>query len=116
MATASLSPAQAPAALCELSREIRAAVLADPAGAPLGVSGVEAEHARSLGAAAAELFGAVDRACPERPVEQVEVQVEGAGIYALRDAHFTLAAVASRTALPSLALLDLRHVLARVRA
>lgn len=116
MGTGPLSPADAPAALCELSREVRAAILVDHAGAPLGVSGVERERARELGAAAADLFRAVDRASPDRPVEQLEAQVETAGVYALRDARFTLAAVANRTALPSLALLDLRHVLSRVSA
>ena len=116
MATGLLSPAQAPAALLELSREVRAAVIVDPAGEPLGAEGVEEGDARALGAAAADLFTAVDRASPERPAEQVEAQVEGAGIYAVRDARFTLAAVANRTALPSLAVMDLRHVLGRVEA
>lgn len=115
MATGPLSPSQAPAALCELSREVRAAVLVDPAGAPQGVCGLEDDGARDLGGAAADLFTAVDRASPEHPAQQVEVQVEAAGIYAVRDARFTLAAVANRTALPSLALMDLRHVLSRVQ-
>jgi hypothetical protein len=114
MATGPLSPAEAPAALVELSREVRAAVLVDPAGEPLGAEGVEEDRARDLGTAAADLFTAVDRASPERPAEQVEAQGEGAGIYAVRDARFTLAAVANRTALPSLAVMDLRHVLGRV--
>ena len=114
MATGPLSPSQAPAALCDLSREVRAAVLVDAAGAPLGVEGVEDDRARELGTAAADLFTAVDRASPERAAEQVEAQVDGSGIYAVRDARFMLAAVANRTALPSLALMDLRHVLSRV--
>jgi hypothetical protein len=116
MATALLSPAQAPAALMELSREVRAAVIVDPAGEPLGAEGVDEDRVRELGIAAADLFTAVDRASPERPAEQVEAQVEGAGIYAVRDARFTLAVVANRTALASLAVMDLRHVLGRVEA
>ncbi len=116
MATPPLSPSEAPAALCDLSREVRAAVLVDPAGVPLGVAGVEDDRARDLGGAAADLFTAVDRASPERPAQQVEIQVDAAGIYAVRDARFTLAAVANRTALPSLALMDLGHVLSRVRS
>ena len=115
MATGPLSPSQAPGALCELSREVRAAVLVDPAGTAVGADGVDHDRARDLGAAAADLFTAVDRASPRRPVEQVEAQVEGAGVYAVRDARFALAAVVNRTALPSLALMDLRHVLSRVR-
>jgi len=114
MATAPLSPAEAPAALVELSREVRAAVIVDGVGQPLGAEGVEDDRVRELGAAAADLFTAIDRASPERPAEQAEAQVEGAGIYAVRDARFTLAAVANRTALPSLAVMDLRHVLGRV--
>ena len=98
----------------ELSREVRAAVIVDPAGEPLGTDGVEEDHARDLGSAAADLFTAVDRASSARPAEQVEAQVEGAGIYAVRNASFTLAAVANRDALPSLAVMDLRHVLGRV--
>ena len=114
MATAPLSPAEAPTALLELSREVRAAVIVDPAGEPLGADGVEDDQAREFAAAAADLFTAVDRASAERPAEQIEAQVEGAGIYAVRDARFTLAAVANRSALPSLAVMDLRHVLGRV--
>jgi len=116
MATSPLSPAQAPAALIELSREMRAAVIVDPAGQPLAAEGLAEGRAREFGAAAADLFTAVDRAWPSRPAGQLEAQVEGAGIYAVRDARFTLAAVANRTALPSLAVMDLRHVLGRVEA
>jgi hypothetical protein len=116
MATDSLSPADAPAALLELSKEIRAAVIVNPAGEPLGSEGVEDDRVRDLGAAAHDLFTAVDRASSARPAEQLEAQVEGAGIYAVRDARYTLAAVANRTALPSLAVMDLRHVLGRVEA
>ena len=116
MATTPLSPADAPAALLELSKEIRAAVIVDPAGEPVAGEGIEDDKVRDLGAAAHDLFTAVDRASPERAAEQVEAQVEGAGIYAVRDARYTLAAVANRTALPSLAVMDLRHVLGRVEA
>lgn len=116
MATAPLSPAEAPAALVELSREVRAAVIVDATGAPLGAEGVEDDRARDFGAAAADLFTAVDRASHDRAAGQVEAQVEGAGIYAVRDARFTLAAVANRTALPSLAVMDLRHVLGQVES
>jgi hypothetical protein len=116
MVTSRLSPAEAPAALLELSSEMRAAVIVDPAGEPLGAEGVEDDRVRELGAAAHDLFTAVDRASPARPAGQVEAQVAGAGIYAVRDTRFTLAAVANRTALPSLAVMDLRHVLGRVEA
>jgi hypothetical protein len=114
MATSPLSPAQAPAALLELSAEMRAAVIVDPTGEPLAAEGIEDDLVRDLGAAAHDLFTAVDRASPARPAEQVEAQVDGAGVYAVRDASYTLAAVANRGALPSLAVMDLRHVLRRV--
>ena len=116
MATSPLPPDGAPAALLELSKEMRAAVIVDPAGEPLAAEGVEDTKARELGSAAHDLFTAVDRASLERPAEQVEAQVAGAGIYAVRDTRYTLAAVANRGALPSLAVMDLRHVLSRVEA
>jgi hypothetical protein len=116
MATSPLPPDEAPAALLGLSKEMRAAVIVDPTGEPVGAEGIEDTKAREFGSAAHDLFTAVDRASPERPAEQVEAQVEGAGIYAVRDIRYTLAAVANRGALPSLAVMDLRHVLGRVEA
>ncbi len=95
---------------------MRAAVIVDPAGEPVAAEGVEEDRTREFGAAAADLFTAVDRASAARPAEQVEAQVDGAAVYAIRNARFTLAAVANRTALPSLAVMDLRHVLGRVEA
>jgi hypothetical protein len=114
MATSPLSPSQAPTALLELSYEMRAAVIVDPTGEPLAAEGVEDDSVRDFGAAAHDLFTAVDRASAARPAEQLEAQVEGAGVYAVRDARYTLAAVVNRGALPSLAVMDLRHVLGRV--
>ena len=91
-------------------------MIVDGAGEPLGAEGVEDDAPGSSGPPRADLFTAVDRASPERAAEQLEAQVEGAGIHAVRDARFTLAAAANRTALPSLAVMDLRDVLARVEA
>jgi hypothetical protein len=109
-----LRPPDAPAALCELSADVRAAMLLDAAGAPVGASGVDRDGAAQLAELAGELLRTVDRASPLRPVERAEVQVDGGGVYALRGPRFTLAAVTRRSALPSLTFLDLRHVFGRI--
>ena len=109
-----LTPERTPARLCELSTDVRAAVLLDAAGAPAGAHGVPKEHSRELAELARRLFEAVDRAhrdMPGGPPEQVEVQVDGGTVYASRTPRWTLAAAARRTALSSLMLMDLRAVL-----
>lgn len=114
---AELTPDQTAERLCELSTEVRAAVLLDAAGAPAAVHGVPKEDERELAELARGLFDAVDRAhrdLPGGPPEQVEVQVDAGVVYASRTPRWTLAAVARRTALSSLTLMDLRAVLAEL--
>jgi hypothetical protein len=109
-----LTPELTAERLCELSTEVRAAVLLDAAGTPASAHGVPKEAERELAELARELFEAVDRAdrdLPGGPPEQVEVQVEGGAVYASRTPRWTLAAIARRTALSSLMLMDLRAVL-----
>ena len=109
-----LTPEGTAARLCELSSDVRAAVLLDAAGAPAAVHGVPKGTAAELAELARKLFEAVDRAhrdLPGGPPEQVEVQVDGGAVYASRTPRWTLAAVARRTALSSLMLMDLRAVL-----
>lgn len=111
---AALNPAATAERLCELSTEVRAAVLLDAAGVPASVHGVPRRTSRELAELARGLFEAVDRAhrdLPGGPPEQVEVQVDGGTVYASRTSHWTLAAVARRAALSSLTLMDLRAVL-----
>jgi predicted regulator of Ras-like GTPase activity (Roadblock/LC7/MglB family) len=100
--------------LCDLSSDVRAAVLLDAAGAAVAVHGIPKSAARELADLARGLFETVDRAhrdLPGGPPEQVELQVDRGTVYASRTTRWTLAAVARRTALSSLALMDLRAVL-----
>jgi predicted regulator of Ras-like GTPase activity (Roadblock/LC7/MglB family) len=109
-----LTPERTAERLCELSADVRAAVLLDAAGTPAGVHGVPKARSRELAELARELFEAVDRAhrdVPGGPPEQVEVQVDRGAVFASRTPRWTLAAVARRTALSSLMLMDLRAVL-----
>ena len=109
-----LTPERTAERLCELSADVRAAVLLDAAGTPAGVHGVAKADSRELAELARKLFEAVDRAhrdLPGGPPEQVEIQVDRGTVFASRTPRWTLAAVARRTALSSLMLMDLRAVL-----
>ncbi len=109
-----LTPARAAESLCELSVDVRAAVLLDAAGSLAGSGGEAGGHARELGDLARQLFEEVDRATRDwdtEPPEQVEVQVAGGTVFASRTTRWTLAAVAKRSALSSLMLYDLRAML-----
>jgi hypothetical protein len=109
-----LTPERAAERLCELSVDVRAAVLLDAAGSLAGVSEEGREDARALGELARRLFEEVDRATRDwdtEPPEQVEVQVPGGAVFASRTPRWTLAAVAKRGALSSLMLYDLKALL-----
>ncbi len=111
-----VTPESAPARLVEISADVRAAVMADPAGGLVGVSNdLEAAQARELAGLAADLFTASDRALGD-PAQQVEAQVLGGSVYAVRSAARMLACVARRTALPALVLYDLQAVLTEAEA
>jgi hypothetical protein len=109
-----LTPALAAERLCELSADVRAAVLLDAAGALAGASDDDRGRARALGELARRLFEEVDRATRDwdtEPPEQVEVQVPAGAVFASRSPRWTLAAVARRGALSSLMLYDLGALL-----
>jgi predicted regulator of Ras-like GTPase activity (Roadblock/LC7/MglB family) len=109
-----LTPERAAERLCELSADVRAAVLLDAAGSLAGASGDGRDDARALGELARRLFEEVDRATRDwdtEPPEQVEVQVPGGAVFASRTPRWTLAAVARRGALSSLMLYDLKALL-----
>jgi predicted regulator of Ras-like GTPase activity (Roadblock/LC7/MglB family) len=109
-----LTPERAAGSLCELSSDVRSAVLLDAAGSLAGAAGDGDEDARALGELARQLFEEVDRATRDwdtEPPEQVEVQLAGGAVFASRTPRWTLAAVAKRGALSSLVLYDLRAVL-----
>jgi predicted regulator of Ras-like GTPase activity (Roadblock/LC7/MglB family) len=112
--TPTLSPERTAERLCDLSTDVRAAVLLNAAGVPAAAHGVPKRDSRELAELAHSLFEAVDRAhrdLPGGPPEQVEVQIDGGTVFASRTPRWTLAAVARRTTLSSLMLMDLRAVL-----
>ena len=109
-----LIPERAPERLCELSADVRAAVLLDAAGSLASTSEGDPKRAQALGDLVRILFDEVDRATRDwdtEPPEQVEVQVPGGAVFASRTPRWTLAAVAKRGALSSLMLYDLRALL-----
>ena len=109
-----LTPERAAERLCELSADVRAAVLLDAAGSLASACDEAGGQPRALGELARRLFDEVDRATRDwetEPPEQVEVQVPGGAVFASRTPRWTLAAVAKRGALASLMLHDLRAVL-----
>jgi hypothetical protein len=109
-----LTPERAAERLCELSADVRAAVLLDAAGSLASACDEAGGRPGALGELARRLFEEVDRATRDwdtDPPEQVEVQVPGGAVYASRTPRWTLAAVARRGALSSLMLYDLRALL-----
>ncbi len=98
-----------------MSADVRAAVLLDPAGALIAASEEDDSRARRLGELARELVVASDAAA-DRPTEQIEAQVEGGAVFAVRSPRHVLACVVRRLALPSLILYDLRQTLLELEA
>ena len=107
-AAGELAPTDVPRRLVELSTDARAAVLIDDSGEPRAVDGPADPD--ELAEGARELLRAVDRAAEEPPAE-LEAQVMGGSVFAVRGARWTLVAVARRSALASLMLYDMRAVL-----
>jgi predicted regulator of Ras-like GTPase activity (Roadblock/LC7/MglB family) len=96
--------------LLELSPDVRAAVLAESDGRP-AASTEQGSRAGEMARLAAELF---ERAAklPGGVSDQLEAQVDGGGVYAVRREGRVLAAVAERPTLSSLMFYDLRAALA----
>ncbi len=103
----------APERLVEMSADVRAAVLADPAGGLLSAGGIDRSRARSMAGLAHELMGVADSA--GGLTEQVEAQTGDGSVFVVRDADYILACVARRLALPALVLYDMRQTLAGLR-
>jgi hypothetical protein len=110
-ASGSLAPADVPKRLIELSADARAAVLIDAGGEAAAAEGPA--DADELAEGAQELMRAVDRAVEEPPAE-LEAQVLGGSVFAVRGPRWTLVTVARRSALSSLMLYDMRALLGRV--
>ena len=105
-----LTPARTPARLCELSTDVRAALLLDEAGEAVGVAGGPA----ALVDEARVLIAAAERAAPGDPPEELEVQFPRGAVYVVRGAPWTLAAVAGRGSLSSLVRWDMRVLLSEL--
>ena len=116
MSEARHDPAEsAPARLVEMSADVRAAVLLDPAGGLIAASDTDSERARRLADLARDLVLAADAAAAA-PTEQIEAQVDGGAVFAVRSARHTLVCVVRRLALPALILYDLRQTLLEMEA
>jgi predicted regulator of Ras-like GTPase activity (Roadblock/LC7/MglB family) len=104
-----LTPELALQYLGELSTDIKASVVvsADGRAAAASRPGEPGDRLREL---AQELFERAD-AVDAQPVAQVEVSTGDGGVYAVRDAHWTIGVVTGRFALSSLMFYDLRNVL-----
>lgn len=110
------TPESAPTRLVQMSADVRTAVLADPAGGLVSASeDLDSSQSRQLAGLAADLFGAADSALGD-PAHQVEAQVAGGGVFAVRNARHTLACVTWRPVLPALVLYDLQSVLGELEA
>jgi hypothetical protein len=114
VARGTLTPAEAPVRLCEMSADARACVLLDERGRVAGTSEEDDGRAEELGRLAAELVAAVDLSAPGGPPEQSESQVSGGSVFTARRGPWTLVAVARRSALSSLMHFDTRAVLAEL--
>jgi hypothetical protein len=107
-AAGALAPADVPQRLVELSADTRAAVLLEaPGDSSVAAGSADGEE---LAEAARELLRAVDKAADEPPSE-LEAQVLGGSVFAVRGRRWTLVAVARRSALASLMLYDMRVLL-----
>ncbi|MDQ3644997.1 MAG: roadblock/LC7 domain-containing protein [Actinomycetota bacterium] len=103
------APDEAPGRLVEMSADVRAAVLVDPAGGLVAAGGIDRARARRMAGLAHDLLGVADAA--SGPNEHVEAQTAGGAVFAVRNARYTLACVTERLALPALVLYDLRQTL-----
>jgi hypothetical protein len=111
-AAGELAPGDVPGRLVELSADARAAVLIDSEGDASAASG--AADPDELATYARELLRALDRAADEPPAE-LEAQVVGGSVFAVRGPRWTLVTVARRSALASLMLYDMRALLGGLR-
>jgi hypothetical protein len=101
--------------LVDGSTDVLAAVVLDAAGNPLSASGGDSGGADELVDLARRLVERAD-AASDRPVAQIEVQVAGGSVFAVRGPRHVLACVTRRAALPALVLYDLRHALTELEA
>ncbi len=101
--------------LVDSSVDVLAAVALDAAGGPISASGGDPDRAGELTELARRLVERAD-AVSDEPVEQIEVQVFGGSVFAVRSSRHVLVCVTRRAALPALVLYDLRHALLELEA
>jgi predicted regulator of Ras-like GTPase activity (Roadblock/LC7/MglB family) len=101
--------------LVDSSTDVLAAAVLDAAGSPISASAPDPDRAPELSDLARRLIERAD-AVSEQPVEQLEVQVAGGSVFAVRGPSHVLACVTRRAALPALVLYDLRHALRELEA
>jgi hypothetical protein len=111
VADAALTPELALRYLDELSTDIRAAVLLDRSGAVAASSGRLADQQEPAAELVRQLFARADEASGGESPPQFEVTLPAGVVFGVREAGWTIAAVASRLALSSLMFYDLRSVL-----
>ena len=93
--------------LAELEPELRGAVIFDPDGASVESS---VPAASGFAEAAATLLGELD-AFADEPLDSCHIASEDAEVFVVREAGFTLVAVAARFVLASLMTYDIRMTL-----
>lgn len=108
MARSAQTPELALRYLEEMSTDIRAVLILDAGGDVAACSEDDAERAARMRELTLELF---ERAGGAEPPTQVEVRSAAGGVFTVRQAGWTIAAVTGRFALPSLTFYDLRSVL-----
>jgi hypothetical protein len=81
----------------------------DPAGSLVAASGTDRTRARRMAGLAHDLVATADAG--GEPNEMIEAQTGDGAVFAVRNAHYTLACVARRLALPALVLYDMRQTL-----
>jgi hypothetical protein len=112
-----LTPALALDYLAELSTDIRAGVLLDPAGELAAAWGGDDERGERVRELVVALLERVDAAARDSDMpRQVEAWTGGGCVFCVRDGGWTIAVVTGRYALSSLMFYDLRKVLEDVSA
>lgn len=112
----SLTPELALDYLGELSTDIRGAVVLDRDGALAAGPPDEPERAERMRELVLELLERADAAAAGGRAHQVEVNLAGGSVFALRTEQWSIGVVATRFALSSLMFYDLRSVVSDLGA
>lgn len=113
MAGPTLTPARAVEQLAEMSPDIRAGVLLDSRNRLSASTEEDRDAAGRMRSLLVRLWRLADDSGGDPP-SQLEVTTPGGAVFAVRGERHVLAAIASRSALPSLMFYDLRSVLSEL--